>query len=297
MSTTLPLVIQLGALPPSVQWTPQQLGDALVARMSIVTSQSYALFVTGSTAPTSNVGPWFKTPDNEWYGWSDTAGAYVPISIVQASLGYIISSAAPDPLIYQFWIETTVGGSPLAIKIYYSGAWVDVYATTFASYSTTTQMNAAIAAAVSGASFPVYPAKAGILAAQTIDINNTYQQLTLNVTSINPVPAPFNIVSYRYIAPAAGIYQFAFKAQIDDASSTPATLEINVAVYKNGVLLEGSEASQVNATPSRWVADLTSMVSLAANDYLEMFVKAEDGVNTGDIEVLNVSFTVNRISA
>ena len=79
MSTSLPITIQLSALPPSVAWTPQQLGDALVARMSLVTAQSFALFVSGATAPLSNVGPWLNSTTGTWWIWSNTAGAYVPM--------------------------------------------------------------------------------------------------------------------------------------------------------------------------------------------------------------------------
>lgn len=132
----------------------------MVARMSLVTAQAYALFVKGSTAPTSDVGPWLKN-DSEWYVWDPGTAAYVPITLDSASLGYFIGNAAPNQNIYNFWIETAISGSPTALKIYYNGAWTDVYASAFApyltiaaynasiaSYSTTTAMNAAIAAAL-----------------------------------------------------------------------------------------------------------------------------------------------------
>lgn len=163
MANILPIKVVMAALPPTVRWTPQQLAQAIVERLSLQTVQAFSLFTVGSTEPSSNVGPWFKQTGGtyELYVWSDTEGGYVPIQIPQESLGYFIGSSAPDQNIYNFWIETTVGGSPLALKIYYSGAWTDVYATTLgaymttaafnaaiANYSTTAQMNAAIAAAI-----------------------------------------------------------------------------------------------------------------------------------------------------
>src|SRR4051812_16409201 len=111
MADSLPVTIQIGALPPAVKWTPQQLADAMVARMRLVTAQTFALFVSGSTEPSSNVGPWLKN-GNSWYVWSNTTGNYVPITIPASSLGYFIGSASPDHTVYNFWIETTVGGSP-----------------------------------------------------------------------------------------------------------------------------------------------------------------------------------------
>lgn len=78
MANTIPITIQMGALPPQVRATPQQLADMMVARMSLVTAQTFALFVSGSTAPLSNAGPWFNTNTNSWWVWSDTDGAYIP---------------------------------------------------------------------------------------------------------------------------------------------------------------------------------------------------------------------------
>jgi hypothetical protein len=145
MADSLPVFIQMGSLPISVSWTPQMLADAMVARMRLVTAQTFALFVAGSTEPASNVGPWLKN-GTEWWVWSDTAGAYVPITVPAESLGYFIGDVAPDQNTTNFWIETTAGGSPLALKIYYSGAWTDVYATTLAAYQTIAAFNTAIAA-------------------------------------------------------------------------------------------------------------------------------------------------------
>lgn len=130
--STLPLNIQMGALPPNVRWTPQQLADAIAARLSITTQQALSLFVSGSTEPSSNVGPWLKN-GTEWWVWSDSDGTYVPISVPAASLGYFVGYATPDPNVYRFWIQLNILGSPLALKTYYSGSWVDVYASQFAT--------------------------------------------------------------------------------------------------------------------------------------------------------------------
>ena len=137
-ANTLPLTLQGTALPPNVAWTPQQLADFLWSRARIVTSQQYALFASGSTEPSSNVGPWFKSSGTggEWYAWSDADGGYVPVTIPAESLGYWIGPDAPDASIYNFWIETAAGGEPQALKIYYNSAWTDVYAAQLADYLT-----------------------------------------------------------------------------------------------------------------------------------------------------------------
>lgn len=303
MSNTLPITIQMGALPSTVRWTPQQLADAMVERMSLVTSQTFALFVTGSTAPTSNVGPWLKN-GNEWWVWSNSDGAYVPIEIVQASLGYIISSSAPDPTIYQFWIETAPGGSPLSIKIYYNSAWTDVYATALvaalAPYSTTTQMNAAIAAAVAGATFPSYPAQAVIAGSpQVINVDATPHKVLFTSDPINPAPAPFVIATSRYVAPANGVYSISMFAQFDNNTGVAATMQVLLAIYKNGVDTgKGGADETPNPPGSRWFPTFGGiLLELATNDYVEVWASLQDGTNTGNVDLTATNLNVVRVSA
>ncbi len=54
--------------------------DAIVARLSLETQEQLTLFVTGSVAPTSDMGPWWKD-GNTWYAWNSTTGSYVPQTI------------------------------------------------------------------------------------------------------------------------------------------------------------------------------------------------------------------------
>jgi hypothetical protein len=255
----------------------------MVARMSLVTAQTFALFVSGSTEPSSNVGPWLKS-GTEWYVWSPTAGNYVPITVPIESLGYVIGDTPPDPTVTYFWIQTDGSGSPLALKIYFSGAWTDVYATKFAGYSTTTEMNTAIAAALAAYSttadmntaiaagdaatlaaseaytdaaiagippqtpFAVYPAQ-GIAATQTIAINGAPHQVTFGSAAINPAPAPFNIGTNRYTAPATGIYNVSVSTQFDNDTGTPAGMQVSVSLYKNGSFI-GNSMADLDNTPS-----------------------------------------------
>lgn len=348
----------MGALPVAVRWTPQQLADAMVSRMSLVTAQTFALFVTGSTAPTSDVGPWLKN-GVEWWVWDSGTGSYVPITIGSASLGYWVGSDAPDPAVYSFWIETAVGGSPTALKIFYSGAWTDVYAATLAGYATTAAMNAAIAAAVapyllaataaatyltiataastyaplaspaltgtptvptaapgtnttqsastafvaaaiaaipSPSAFAAYPAQA-TRTSQVINADGTPDQIDLDTAVFNPAPAPFNTGTFRYVAPAAGYYEVSATTQFDNGTATAASMEIEVALYKNG---SPTGISDLDSTPSpngsRWSPGFTSLVLLAVNDYLELFADVDDGVGAGNV-TCSARLSVHRVQA
>jgi len=161
MSNPLPLTIDFGTLPNNGQgYTPQQLADRLSINGRVFTEQAFALFTTGATAPTSDTGPWAAN-GNTWYYWNSDVGSYVPFLIPPESLKYSVGAVEPDPAIYLFWIQLDGSGSPLALKTYFGGAWVDVYATALggymtvaafnaaiANYSTTTEMNAAITAAL-----------------------------------------------------------------------------------------------------------------------------------------------------
>jgi hypothetical protein len=159
MPNQLPVTIDFGTLPANGQgYTPQEFANRLGVNGRIFTEQQFALFTTGVTAPTSDTGPWAAN-GNSWYYWDNDTGSYVPFIIPQESLRYFVGNTEPDPDIYEFWIQLDGSGSPLALKTYFSGAWVDVYSSAgymtvaafnaaIAAYSTTAQMNTAISSAL-----------------------------------------------------------------------------------------------------------------------------------------------------
>lgn len=132
----------MGALPLTIQGTPQQIADAIAARLSVVTQQSLALFVSGTTEPASDSGPWYNTTTEPgvFYGWSNVLGNYQPLPVADVSLKYILSEAEPDPTIFQYWIKLNSAGKALGAYTYYNGAWHDIYEDVIAT------QNAAIAA-------------------------------------------------------------------------------------------------------------------------------------------------------
>lgn len=307
----LPVTIDFGTLPATgAGYSPQQLADRLSLNGRIFTEQAFALFVTGSTAPTSDVGPWLAN-GNEWRVWDSGTGAYVPISIDQGSLGYIISSTAPDPTIYHFWIETTVGGSPLALKTYYSGAWVDVYATTLAGYSTTAALTAGLAATLASANaytdaaiaalppptpFAVYPAQGEGSVAQSILADGTPTKVVIDTAAINPAPAPMDTANSKYVAPATGIYMIAVLSQFDNTTAAAATVEVELEAYINGSPAIGDFDGTPSPNGGRWSPSFTYMATLNAGDYVELFATISDGVGTGSVDLTAFRFSVWRVN-
>lgn len=279
----------------------------IAARLYLVTSQSFALFVSGSTEPASNVGPWLRN-GTEWFVWSNATGNYQPQTISSASLGYIISSSAPDPLIYSVWIETAISGSPLAVKTYFSGAWVDVYATKLATYQTvaamsayytSAQTDAAIAAAVGGVSFANYLAQAGLFTPQLVAVDAAAHLVVWDTAILNPSPSPLNLGTSRYVAPAAGVYAVSWLAQVTNNTGVAATMQAQIKLFKNGI---STNYGAVDETPTpsgaRWFPQLPStFIPLAVNDYLELWVMLQDGTNTGNCDLEQTYWNVIRVSA
>ena len=77
MPTPLPVTFRGSALPSNFRGTPQQLFDAMIARLYLDTQEALALFKTGSVLPTSDEGP-FLLNGQEWYVWDSGTGAYIP---------------------------------------------------------------------------------------------------------------------------------------------------------------------------------------------------------------------------
>lgn len=56
----------------------QALFNAFVNRLIISTNVNFTSFAIGSTAPTTNVGPWLKDCET-WFVWDDNVAMYVPM--------------------------------------------------------------------------------------------------------------------------------------------------------------------------------------------------------------------------
>lgn len=290
----------MGAMPPSFRGNPQQMGDAFAARLRLVTGASFALFVTGSTAPTSDVGPWWKD-GNTWYYWNSVTGQYEPQILEQSSLGYWVGVSAPSPTVYQFWISTTAGGSPLALNVYYSGAWVDVYTAVLASYSTIAATTAAIAAAIATevinrdaaiaaaiAALPTataYAAGAVPSIAQTVNVTGSGIKLNFATESFDP-DSKYDPTTSRYTAPVNGIYLLICELQVDNGTATASGMALQLNFMKNGVSNIGGAGLAVASPPgSRWYPQATIRVALQATDFIEAYLEGDDGVNTGNVTV------------
>lgn len=294
MSQNIPLTFRLSPLP-DVNMTPQQFADAVVARLTAESTNTIAFFAAGSVAPTSNVGPWLKD-NTTWYVWSDSLAVYVPQVIDAAALKYVAQQApGPDNTLYTFWIMLDGTGKAQSIQYYYAAAWHDVYEDKFATYSTTTQMNTAIAAAIGGASVNTYPAEADGVN-QVVPIDTFDHKIVLDTAYINP-DGRFDPVTYRYSVPVSGIYRYSVYAQIDNGGGASADLQTYLGVFVNGSAARSLVGTLENANSDRWFPSYGGLLSLAVNDQVEVWGRADDGINTANVTFTHTVFSIQLVKS
>lgn len=117
----IPFTIVIGSLPEGIGFDPQAIVNSLEEILQISLNEGVAFFTIGATAPTSNIGPWLKD-GTTWYVWSDAVAGYVPATIPQGSLRYIVSATKPPALAgYQIWFQTDSSGRPIFTWVFNSG--------------------------------------------------------------------------------------------------------------------------------------------------------------------------------
>lgn len=232
MPTQIPITFRSHPLPIGFSGTPEELKNAIVARLVAEGTDSIAFFVTGSTEPTSNMGPWLKD-GKVWYVWDDVTGGYVAQALDPASIKIHYGPDAPDPAVYNMWVELNGSGKGISIKTYYSGAWRSVYEDQFAQYSTTTQMNTAISDAISAAIAnlpPIVAGSASFKASPTINQNITGDgsgpvQGRINFGDENFDPDSV-FANSEFTAPHNGTYQFSAIVNGSVTTGSPTLAEL-----------------------------------------------------------------------
>lgn len=118
-------VIVASPLPPDFDGDLQEVFDAFLERMRIMSPAGTNFFVVGDVEPSSNSGPWLKDGDR-WYVFNDTLGRYVPINIDDSvTQVFVVSETQPgtpgedDPVI---WLRT-VGSRVIAWYFWDGSAW------------------------------------------------------------------------------------------------------------------------------------------------------------------------------
>ena len=282
MGAPLPLTFSAAPLPPGNK-TPQDWADALVARLVARSTISIAFFVTGTTAPTSDMGPWLNTGTNPgWYFWDIGTSTYVPMPIPQASLRWYIGQVTgsvppdPDPAVYDFWIVLNGSGVAIDLQTYSGGAWTSI----LAGYSTTAQMNAAIAAATP-ITYPFKGSKQAI--GQSFTAGASIAQVVFDKEEFDPS----NVFgSNVFTTPVAGYYHFTFSLSVGCSSGAPTSISLTPVIRCNGAVLEGYDNESDSDTSGRTYV-LTCDLLLSAGDVVDCAFSCSDAGNVAVWEISN----------
>lgn len=207
-------------MPPSVVWSPQELANAIAERLSLVTAQSFALFVSGSTAPLYNAGPWFNTSTNSFWVWDVGTGSYIP-----------------EPVAYP----------------------------------------------------NNYPVRAVPAIVQTIAIDTAKHKVNFGTEIFDPESV---FASSKYTAPVDGIYAVGCNLRLNNNGGAAALMQLSLEIWKNGATFMGGQNNNVASPPgSTWNPDTGfQLIQLAQGDYIEIYLTADDGTNTQNLDVQITSY-------
>lgn len=310
MSSVVPVSFRVSPFPTNADYTTQEFADALVARLSIESPTTISFFVSGPTAPTSNVGPWLKNGVT-WYVWDTPTAAYVPQVIESQSLKYIFQNGAPDHNFYTFWGSVDGSGKAQSIQYFYNGAWHDVYEDTFALYTPTTGMNTAIDSKIAAALVP-YSTTAQMNTAISLAVAavafgkgafqvvmGSAQHQAIATSDSGTIIPIFNVVSSdpdgcfssnKYTCPANGYYMFNVILQVNADDSNTTDLGTICGILKNGGIALAGNALQSQINPAAAMSQTVTVGPVLMNvgdqvyvslDYT-ITVTAPSGILIGD---------------
>jgi hypothetical protein len=254
MATNLPInVVLSSSLPSNTRSTPQEFADLLVARMRLQSTQSFSLFSSGSTAPTSDTGPWAKD-GKSWRFWDSGTGSYIPF--VQELSGI------PDGLI----TFNKLNGPSFAGTV------------TNAMLADDAKKTYQWRAAAPGAG-------------QTIAVSGAIVDLTFPRTDAPPSrfdpDGVWDEVNSCFTAPVSGYYCFFGWFQFDNSTATAAGMQITVYLgdYVSSANLEtiGGNANYASPPGDRWFLNFNGVSLIPANTKVKFVFLGDDGVNTGNV--------------
>ena len=132
-------------------------------------------------------------------------------------------------------------------------------------------------------------ARAALGSAQTIDATTT-TKVQLDSETYDPGSNFDNTTNYRFTAPADGYYLVTAAFYISNFTDGKV---LEIYIYKNGSLLnEADNSSGVTSTLSVVLSDI---ISLAVDDYLELFCRHND-VAGRDLQATNTFMSIHLLS-
>lgn len=266
MAAPTRLILRFTPFPPGFQGDLSKYNRALIDRIEVLSPYAGLQWQIGGIKPTSNVGPWLNDLGQPFV-WDETLKDYKPMDI-SLSLGSFAGDFAA--------LQALVANRP-----------------------TYAEMNAAIAAAISGATPPdanTYPAAAdaGPTYNQIVLIDATVHKINLNSAYIN-ADGRFDAVNSRYLAPVHGFYRFSMYSQVDNSTGVSASLEVSLKLFVNGTERASQGYGSKSPPGDRWWPGFSGLIELSVNDQVEVWFYAQDGVNTGNLTVSDTNFAIELV--
>lgn len=118
------LLIQASHLPPTFSGSPDELFQAMIERMKIVSPSGTSFFVESDVMPSSNVGPWLKG-GTEWWVFDKELKTYVPLDISESeTIWFQVSTNAPATAEPPLWLQIANDGNPVGWYWWNGASWV-----------------------------------------------------------------------------------------------------------------------------------------------------------------------------
>ncbi len=280
------LPVRGSPIPPGFRGDLNKLFRAFLDRLQVVSSSGGLQWQIGGLKPTFNAGPWLMDGQKP-YVWDETEKDYIPMDISDSLVGFSETLTAQIDAAIAAAIAAAIG--PLQTQI--------------DDLPTTTEMNAAIAAAVGGGSgaTKIYAAVVKNSASQVVDVDTVahvieFNNPTTNSSNLAGSGTVFNAGTFKYTAQVSGLHQISATVQIDGNTEDQSSVEFGLNIFSN---VNGPVAGGGANTPSpsgrRWYPVASAAVMLTAGEELTVVLTGNDGVNTGSVSVSNGLFTVYRV--
>jgi len=289
MANELPInIVMVGTLPPGFTGTPQQLADAIAARLRLQSTQSFtALAPSGATEPSSNAGPWLKD-GIEWWVWDNDLGRYRAQTLNLDSVGAGAipqSKLAVDSVGSAQIIDGAVGTAELA-----DGG------TTSAKLAAGAVTSTALAAGILINPRPFRASTVG--GSQALATDGVIVDVAFPTEDFDP-DGVYNPVTSRFTAAEAGYYQCNYFMQIENDTGQVSTMQIGVHLadgVTNVNIGLGATTSVPSPTGARWFVGSGGLLQLAAGQTVKVRAYATDAVGTGSTDIsTNCHWSVSMV--
>lgn len=242
------LIVRGSPIPPDFLGNLNDLWQAMLNRLEIISPFGEVNLRIGGLMPTTNVGPWLN--GKQWWVWDEATKTYVPLDV---------SASLPD-------INALIAAA-------------------LTNYATQTYVNDQIAAAIAGSTtnFAKFYAYLDIAIPVSIATASPFTKVTFTKTLFDTGPNNFNTGSSQFVAPATGYYFFDGSLRIDFLTGTGfSDISVLIQIRVNGDV-NGRIQREPSLAADRDGATLgySGLLQLNVGDVVDVWAAVNDSTVTG----------------